>query len=171
MSSLFDKLSDVRIFEQLGEGEAFCTPIIIFQSVVTVRIYYMFESEDADLQTEPKFLEWTIEVDEDQNNMLRKFQEKCQHELIALPDQKSLIDYLMAVFDGERVTARVKQFMCMIQKLTTDYLLNAFYRSSGKIHYEKRIDQDSPPGVEDHSMGSRSSQRRNKGEGANPAAT
>ena len=49
MSSLFEKLSDVRIFEQQGDGEAFCTPIIIFQSVVMVRIYYMFESEDADL--------------------------------------------------------------------------------------------------------------------------
>ena len=79
-----------------------------------VRIYYMFESEDADLQTENKFLEWVMEIDEDQDNMLKKLQDKCMANNIALPDQKSLIDYLMAVFDGERVTARVKQFMCMI---------------------------------------------------------
>ena len=85
--------------------------------------------------------------------MLKKLQDKCMANNIALPDQKSLIDYLMAVFDGERVTARVKQFMCMIQKLTTDYLLNAFYRSSGKIHYERRIDQDSPPGGESQKQG------------------
>ena len=66
--------------------------------------------------------------------------------MIALPDQKSLINYLMAVFDGERVTARVKQFMCMIQRLTTDYLINAFHKSADKLGYIKRPDQDSPPG-------------------------
>lgn len=38
----------------------------------------------------------------------------------------------MAVLDGERVTARVKQFMCMIQKLTTDYMLSQFYRHSSE---------------------------------------
>ena len=45
---------------------------------------------------------------------------------IALPDQKSLINYLMTVLDGERVAAKVKQFMAMIQGLTTDYMLKQF---------------------------------------------
>ena len=33
----------------------------------------------------------------------------------------------MAVLDGERVTARVKQFMCMIQQVDTTYMLTLFY--------------------------------------------
>ena len=125
------------------------------------------ENEDVDLQTDPKFLEWKLEVKEDQKQMLEEFQTKCMNERIALPDQKSLINYLMAVFDGERVTARVKQFMCMIQSLTTDYMLNAFHRSQGKLSYVSRpTDQDTPPGDDkaargtQHSMKSMNSQTK-----------
>ena len=50
----------------------------------------------------------------------------CSKNFIALPDQKSLIDYLMAICGGERVSAKVKQFMSMIQNLTTDYLPKMF---------------------------------------------
>ena len=54
---------------------------------------------------------------------------KFQANTIAIPDQKSLIDYLMPVLDGERVTARVKQFMTMIEVLTTDYILECFIQN------------------------------------------
>ena len=47
--------------------------------------------------------------------MLDKLKRKCMRHFVALPDQKSLINYLMTVLDGERVAARVKQFMCMVQ--------------------------------------------------------
>ena len=59
----------------------------------------------------------------------------CMKAFIALPDQKSLISYLMTIFDGERVTSRVKQFMCMIQRLTTDYMLNMFQHAKGPVKY------------------------------------
>ena len=58
--------------------------------------------------------------------MLEKLERKCMRKLIALPDQKSLINYLMAIFDGERISARIKQFMCMIERFTTDYMLDRF---------------------------------------------
>ena len=70
--------------------------------------------------------------------MLEKLQDKCSKNFIALPDQKSLIDYLMAICDGERVTARVKQFMSMIQNLTTDYLLKMFFDSTSLLAYKKK---------------------------------
>ena len=87
---------------------------IIFQSQVKLRITYELENEAVDLNKQPNALIWAIKVKEDQQEMLDKLKRKCMRHFIALPDQKSLINYLMVVLDGERVAARIKQFMCMI---------------------------------------------------------
>ena len=87
-----------------------------------------------------------------QNEVLKTLRDVCTTEMIALPDQKSLINYLMAVLDGERVTARVKQFMCMIEQLTTEYMLGAFLCTKKTVGYKKRLertDQDTPPETEE----------------------
>ena len=55
--------------------------------------------------------------------MLKVLLKKCEDDGIAHPDQKSLIAFLMTILDGERVTAKVKQFMLMIENLTTNYVL------------------------------------------------
>ena len=57
---------------------------------------------------------------------------------IALPDQKSLINYLMTVFDGERVAAKVKQFMAMIQNFKTDYMLKQFSNAKEPVKYKSK---------------------------------
>ena len=87
----------------------------MFQSEVKLRITYELENEAVDLQTKPNSLIWNIKVKENQEEMLDKLKRKCMRHFVALPDQKSLINYLMTVLDGERVAARVKQFMCMVQ--------------------------------------------------------
>ena len=80
----------------------------MFQSQITLRIFYVYENESIDLTTKPETFEWKIKIKENQQEMLEKLERKCMRKLIALPDQKSLINYLMAIFDGERISARIK---------------------------------------------------------------
>ena len=54
-----------------GCNEAYCTPQIIFQSVVDLRVYFLMENEDVDLQTNPDYLEWTLPVLDKQSEMLK----------------------------------------------------------------------------------------------------
>lgn len=83
--------------------------------------------------------------------MLNILQRQClkvsQRYIIAYPDQKSMIDFLMTVFDGERITAKIKQFMLMIQMLTPDYMLKRFLKAKGsRVFYKvKAVSQDKPP--------------------------
>ena len=56
----------------------------------------------------------------------------------------------MAIFDGERISARIKQFMCMIERFTTDYMLDRFLnKNDSAVKYErppaKNIDSSRPP--------------------------
>lgn len=93
--------------------------------------------------------------------MLDMLQRHClkvsQKYIIAYPDQKSMIDFLMTVCDGERVTAKIKQFMLMIQKLSPDYLLKMFAKAEGsKVNYkkkEKSEEQDKAPVLKQKKQG------------------
>ena len=87
---------------------------IELESVVTIRYYYVYENQSYDLQTKPKPRNWEITVLEDKDQMLKDIMSRCCADNICFPDQKSLIDYLMTVLDGERISAKVKQFMLMI---------------------------------------------------------
>ena len=111
---------------------------IVFKSKVVMQIYYVLENEAVDLQNKAKKLDWDIIVENDQEAMLKKLRDRCMNAYIALPDQKSLINYLMTVFDGERVAAKVKQFMCMIQNLSTDYMLKKFINANEPIKYKAK---------------------------------
>ena len=117
---------------------------IVYQSQVSLHIYYQLENEHESLNNKPKKLKWDIVVEEDQSKMLEELQKMCMNAYIALPDQKSLINYLMTVFDGERVAARVKQFMAMIQGLTTDYMLKQFQKADPPVCYKSK--PESEPG-------------------------
>ena len=72
--------------------------------------------------------------------MLSTLRDQCMNAYIALPDQKSLINYLMTVFDGERVAAKVKQFMSMIQNFSTDYMLNKFKDAEQPVAYTAKLE-------------------------------
>jgi len=96
-----------------------------------------------------------LEVSESQEEMLKVLLKKCEDASIAHSDQKSLIDFLMTILDGERVTAKVKQFMLMIENLTTwhastycrriIYVLKLFLKATGAVAYHPQT-QTKPPG-------------------------
>ena len=97
--------------------------------------------------------------------MLEKLERKCMRKLIALPDQKSLINYLMAIFDGERISARVKQFMCMIERFTTDYMLNMFLnKNQSSVMYERPQNKDDRSSIASQSVKG----KKKKGQDAPP---
>ena len=97
--------------------------MITLESNVKVRISLKNETEGVDLKSEYLKPDWELEVSESQEEMLKVLLKKCEDAGIAHPDQKSLIAFLMTILDGERVTAKVKQFMLMIENLTTNYVL------------------------------------------------
>ena len=70
---------------------------IVYQSKVSLHIYYQLENEHESLNNKHKPLKWDIVVEEDQSKMLDELQKRCMNAYIALPDQKSLINYLMTV--------------------------------------------------------------------------
>ena len=110
--------------------------MITLESNVKVRINFKHESESDNFRKEDLKLDWNLEVCESQEEMLKVLLKECETAGIAHPDQKSLIDFLMTILDGERVTAKVKQFMLMIENLTTNYLLKLFLKATGDVVYQ-----------------------------------
>ena len=47
----------------------------------------------------------------------------CENHKFSYADQKSLMDYVTVISDGERVATKVKGFISTISNLTTDFLL------------------------------------------------
>ena len=57
--------------------------------------------------------------------------------MFSYADQKSLMDYVTVVTDGERVATKVKGFITTVQNLTTDFLLKEF--SSQPVYTEINV--------------------------------
>ena len=71
----------------------------------------------------------------------------------------------MTVLDGERVAAKVKQFMAMIQCLTTDYMLKQFVKAEAPITYKKK---PAPPQEQTRSKKKRKQQGAAQGQDMPP---
>ena len=54
----------------------------------------------------------------------------CENNKFSYADQKSLMDYVTVITDGERVATKVKGFISTISNLTTDFLLKEFSKQA-----------------------------------------
>ena len=54
----------------------------------------------------------------------------CENHKFSYADQKSLMDYVTVISDGERVATKVKGFISTISNLTTDFLLKEFSKQA-----------------------------------------
>ena len=54
----------------------------------------------------------------------------CDTNSFSYADQKSLMNYVIVITDGERVATKVKGFITTITNLTTDFLLREFSKQS-----------------------------------------